>query len=85
MQDPDSPTAPKGVVERTEVCNAEIWCECFGQDLAKIQMKDSYQIAAIMKSIEGWDRTEGRKRIKGYGRQRVYERVTAQGSSDDAS
>ncbi|MGN8738935.1 VapE domain-containing protein [Bilifractor sp. HCP3S3_D3] len=81
VQDPDSPTAPKGVVQRTEVSNAEIWCECFGQDLAKIQQRDSYQIAAIMKSIDGWDRPEGRRRIKGYGRQRVYVR-TASNTSD---
>ena len=77
VQDPDSPTAPKGVVQRNEVSNAEIWCECFGQDLAKIQQRDSYQIAAIMRSIDGWDRPEGRRRIKGYGRQRVYVRTTA--------
>lgn len=69
------PTIPKGVYRRETVSNAEIWAECFGKDLASISQHDSYQIAAIMKTIDGWERSDQRKNIPGYGRQRLYVRV----------
>lgn len=33
---------------RTEVSNAEIWCECFGKSLQELKPTDSYSIAALM-------------------------------------
>ena len=33
---------------RTEVSNAEIWCECFGKSLQELKPSDSYGIAAMM-------------------------------------
>ena len=62
-----------GTVKRTKVCNMEIWCECFGKDAAAMKKSDSYEIAALMQKIEGWDKSE-RTSLPIYGRQRVYER-----------
>lgn len=57
---------------RTEVSNAEIWCECFGKSLQELKPTDSYSIAALMSQIDGWERTAAIKRQPIYGRQRLY-------------
>ena len=65
----------KGTIERKEVSNAEIWCECFGKSLSELKSADSYSIAAIMSQIPGWERTDTRRYLPIYGRQRVYKKV----------
>lgn len=67
-----------GMVERTLVCNMEIWCECFGKDAAAMKPADSYAIAGIMKKIGDWNKYTGNKNGTSnfpiYGKQRCYER-----------
>lgn len=67
-----------GTVERTLVCNMEIWCECFGRDASVMKPADSYAIAGIMKKISGWNKYQGNKNGTSnfpiYGKQRCYER-----------
>ncbi len=67
-----------GTVERTLVCNMEIWCECFGKDAAAMKPADSYAIAGIMKKIGDWNKYTGNKNGTSnfpiYGKQRCYER-----------
>lgn len=67
-----------GMVERTLVCNMEIWCECFGRDASAMKPADSYAIAGIMKKINGWNKYQGNKNGTSnfpiYGRQRCYEK-----------
>ena len=67
-----------GTVERTLVCNMEIWCECFGRDAFAMKPADSYAIAGIMKKINGWNKYQGNKNGTSnfplYGRQRCYEK-----------
>lgn len=67
-----------GTVERTLVCNMEIWCECFGRDASAMKPADSYAIAGIMKKINGWNKYQGNKNGTSnfpiYGRQRCYEK-----------
>ena len=67
-----------GTVERTIVCNMEIWCECFGRDASAMKPADSYAIAGIMKKINGWNKYQGNKNGTSnfpiYGRQRCYEK-----------
>lgn len=67
-----------GTVERTLVCNMEIWCECFGKDAAAMKPADSYAIAGIMKKIGNWNKYTGNKNGTSnfpiYGKQRCYER-----------
>lgn len=72
FRDPTDPTRPEGVRKRTEVSNLEIWCECFGKPKEDIKSSDSYAIAAIMKRLKDWEKTDVRKRIPAYGQQRVY-------------
>lgn len=60
---------------RTEVSNAEIWCECFGKSLQELKPSDSYAIAAMMTQVHGWERTNSIKRLPIYGRQRLYHKT----------
>lgn len=75
MWDKGDPTNPKGTVVRTEVTNAEIWCECFGRNLPEMKPADSYATAALMSQVDGWERTTERSRQPLYGRQRLYRRI----------
>ena len=74
LSDGYDPMKPKGVERRTYVCNYEIWTECFGRELGKMEPKDTYYIKAIMKRIENWERTEHYNDYLIYGRQRIYVR-----------
>jgi len=65
-------TNPKGIKVRTEVSNAEIWCECLGRNFADLKPADSYALAALMSKVSGWKRTKDMKRLSIYGRQRLY-------------
>lgn len=65
----------RGSIERTEVSNAEIWCECFGRNLQELKPSDSYGIATMMAQIPGWERTTVIKRQPLYGRQRLYRKT----------
>ncbi|MCD8157851.1 MAG: virulence-associated E family protein [Clostridiales bacterium] len=78
----DFGAAPVGTVERTQVSNAEIWCECFGNSLSSIKTSDSYAIAAIMMKIDGWEKSSKRKRVPIYGQQRIYEKLSQAEKSD---
>ncbi len=60
---------------RSEVSNAEIWCECFGKNLQELKPSDSYAIAAMMTQVPGWERTSSIKRLPIYGRQRLYHKT----------
>ena len=70
----DDKTREKAVNKRTEVCNIEIWCECFGKQKEDMKPADSYAISAIMMRLPDWDRTDIRKRLRHYGLQRIYKR-----------
>ena len=73
--DKNDPTNPKGIKMRTEVSNAEIWCECLGRNIADLKPVDSYSLATLMTKIDGWERTKEMKRLVQYGRQRLYRRT----------
>jgi len=75
ISEPDDPTQPRGTIARTEVSNAEIWCECFGKALSELKPADSYALAAIMVKIDGWERNKSKRRIALYGEQRLYSRT----------
>ena len=66
----------EGQYQREYVSNAEIWSECFGRPISTISSRDSYDIAVMMSRIKGWERTDNRARINGYGLQRLYRRTT---------
>ena len=64
-----------GTVQRTEVSNMEIWVEALHGSGVRMEPKDSYAIAKIMAKIQGWKKTNIRKRVGAYGLQRIYRRV----------
>lgn len=73
----DDPLQPEGKNRRGFVSNMEIWCECFGNDRGKFERQaDSYKIKLIMQKIGGWVYSGQKKKIKGYGAQYVWVRVS---------
>ena len=75
LTDTNSPLVTKGNVKRSSVSNAEIWCECFSRSFQDLKPSDSYAIAALMTQINGWERTNDRKTLHIYGKQRLYQRT----------
>lgn len=65
----------EGVIERTEVCIQEILCELFEQKIGAQDRRKSFEIAAILKRVPGWEKTKEQKRFKLYGTQKVYVRT----------
>jgi predicted P-loop ATPase len=73
----DDPLRPEGIKQREFVSNMEIWCECFGNDRGKFERQaDSYKIKLIMQKIGYWVYSGQKKKIKGYGAQYVWVRVS---------
>ena len=62
----------EGTMKRTFVTNIEIWTECFGNRKEAFTGNDVGPIATIMNKMKGWTRTDDRKSVPGYGRQRIY-------------
>ncbi len=61
------------LVERTRVCAAEIWCECFNGDLKTMKRSDSIEINGILSNIDGWEKAEGALKFGAfYGVQKGY-------------
>lgn len=74
VRDIDDPTRLNGSIQRTEVSNMEIWCECFGKPKEDMKPSDSYALSAIMERIDGWSKTGKAKILPIYGKQRMYKR-----------
>lgn len=68
-----NPIAPDGVqmVERTTVCAAEIWVECFGGELKYMKRQDAAEINSIVEHLPGWER-EGASNRGPYGKQKGF-------------
>lgn len=61
----------EGAVARKQVCNMEIWCECFGRERSSIGRYDSNTIAGILTKL-GWERLPNKIRVSAYGPQYVF-------------
>lgn len=59
-------------IKRNEISAIEVFCECFNRDKGSMTNKDAREINAIMQHTLGWKRSANKKRIKGYGIQRVF-------------
>jgi predicted P-loop ATPase len=68
----------EGTVRRDKICAMEIWCELFGKEPSAMRKIDSYEINAILRKIDGWEKytgnKQGRARIPIYGIQRIFVR-----------
>lgn len=66
---------PETPLRRDFVSAQEIWCECFGNSLNKMEQRDTYTIKKLMARIEGWEyKAEKTFAGKSYGYPRGYHR-----------
>lgn len=63
----------EGSLLREEISAIELFVECFGGNVEKYDKKQSYEMAEILREL-GWHSGSERKRIKDYGRQRVFKK-----------
>lgn len=58
--------------ERSKICAAEVWHECFGNPISTLTQRDTRAISAILlKLLKGWERNNTRFGAE-YGRQRGF-------------
>ena len=57
---------------RSKICAAEVWCECFGQDVGRMTKADSREINSILESIPGLSRKKNPQIFGPYGSQRGF-------------
>lgn len=73
---PADPTMrEKNLRRRDEVCVAELWCECFGNELADMTRYNTRDLNDFMRSVRGWA-PAGSRKMGPYGKQRIYRRIT---------
>lgn len=70
----DDPIHKKGVIPRSNVCVAEIWCECLGKDKSDMSRYNTRDINEILKSLEEWEFSPSTKNFAIYGKQKYYKR-----------
>jgi putative DNA primase/helicase len=61
-------------VERDRICAAEIWVECFNNDIKYMKKTDTREINDILASLVGWESYRGR--FGPYGNQRGFRKTT---------
>ncbi|MDD5987318.1 MAG: virulence-associated E family protein [Eubacteriales bacterium] len=61
-----------GGVRRERICPAEIWGECFGNELPNMRRGDSMEINRTLSTIDGLSQFDGVKKFGPYGAQRGY-------------
>lgn len=61
----------KGTIRRTQVCNMEIWCECFGKERSNLKRADSNELSGILVKL-GWVRLDRKERVANYGPQFIF-------------
>lgn len=64
-----------GGVQRSRICAAEIWCECFGGDFKYFKRSDAAEINAVLSKLPEWDKSTKAIRFGGeIGVQKGYVR-----------
>lgn len=61
----------KGTIRRTQVCNMEIWCECFGKERSNLKRADPNELSGILVKL-GWVRLDRKERVANYGSQFIF-------------
>ena len=61
----------KGTIRRTQVCNMEIWCDCFGKERSNLKRADSNELSGILVKL-GWVRLDRKERVANYGPQFIF-------------
>jgi hypothetical protein len=60
------------VVLRTEVCVAEVWCECLGKEKEDMSRYNTRDINDILRGIQNWEGQNSTKMFPIYGKQKYY-------------
>ena len=68
------PLGAVGTEERRSVCIAEIWAECLGNSVQKMDKYKSREINDILRASTEWEQSKSIKTFKIYGRQRYFTR-----------
>jgi putative DNA primase/helicase len=68
---------PEGDFPRTEISGVELFVECFGGRIETFTKRDAYEMSDILTTLK-WARSGEAKRIKEYGKQRVFMRPNCQ-------
>ena len=63
------------LTQRTTVCAAEIWAECFGSDPKYLGRRESMEINAVLSGMQGWQKMRTPRKFGVFGSQRGFERV----------
>ena len=63
------------LTQRTMVCAAEIWAECFGSDPKYLGRRESMEINAVLSGMQGWQKMRTPRKFGVFGSQRGFERV----------
>lgn len=61
-----------GNQQRESISGIELFVECFGGRISDYTAAKAYEMSDIMMQIPGWKRGEKPRRIKNYGKQRVF-------------
>jgi predicted P-loop ATPase len=67
---------------RETVSVAEIWTECLGSQYRDMNQANTKPLHDIMRRMQGWREAVGRKRLRSYGLQKHYERVSSDVSTE---
>lgn len=70
----DTTTKHDNLVERTNVCAMEIWCECFGGKKEYYKSSTGWELNAILRKIPGWVPVNAPRKFPIYGSQRGFRR-----------
>jgi len=73
------------LVERTQVCTMEIWCDCLGGDPKYLKKPEQMELTAIMAQIRGWEKAKSQLYFGSYGRLRGYKKVMRPRNSSTGS
>lgn len=65
-----------------EVCSAQLWTEALGRRRGEHRRVDLLEISEAMEQIPGWKVSSERRRITGYGSQKIYVRVNPRAASE---
>ena len=60
-------------VKRDKICAAEVWVECFGQDIGRMTKGDSREINTILENLTGLIRKKNSQNFGPYGSQRGFQ------------
>jgi hypothetical protein len=66
---------------RNRVCAAQIWTECLNNKKGSMRPWEAKEICDLMRRMPGWAELKNRAKVKGFGLQTAFDRVSVAGIS----